>query len=226
MNHRSYAIREGQDWVHVEGSYVVKGGHQQLVDDPENQGAMILVTSDLPLPVNWRDIYSEVEIHDLGFREIAPPDPHPPGCHIGALTVKDEGGLPKWAYETTPMDLEVAQKTAFAQLAAARWAASQMLNFGDEHGGARTQAQPAIAIVTAILAQRARTDVDADQVQNYKLADGVFRSWTEAHFRMFLNMILNHVQVCIDLEADATQAVLEAPDAVVIADIVSAVPWP
>lgn len=227
MNDRSYALPDGAGgWAYVEGAPILKNAIDIHVDDPDNPGAVVAVKSDLPLPLNWRDVYSDDELHAFGFREIAAPDPIPPGHLIGELKVIDHKGKPKWFYESSLPAIEQARRAAFSTLAHQRWTASQTFTYIDDDGQVEAQAQPAIADIAAILGHRAASGVLEEVKQNFKLADGVFRAWDAAQLRAFQGLAIDYVQACFDAEAAATVHLHTAGDAVEIATILGGIAWP
>lgn len=94
-------------------------------------------------------------------------------------------------------------------LADRRWWRAQTFVYD---GVDKAPAEPARSRVLAILEDRRRDQVDPEATQAFKLANGEFRSWSEANLIAYQAAIGYHVQACFDREAELTAEILVAED--------------
>lgn len=102
--------------------------------------------------------------------------------------------------ETPPATTQDRLRT----LADLRWQKTQRFTYD----GVLTQADPAIAVVTAKVV--ASQFLPPESITTFKLADGEFRSWTNADLIAFGMAINSHVQACFEREEVLTAAIVNA----------------
>ena len=91
-------------------------------------------------------------------------------------------------------------------LADYRWQKTQRFTYD----GVETQADPAIAVVTARVV--AAQFLPPESTTKFKLADGEFRVWSAENLIAFGMAINAHVQACFDREDQLTALILAAED--------------
>lgn len=108
-----------------------------------------------------------------------------------------------WIEPETP-PVTVADR--LRHLADYRWQKTQRFTYD----GVETQADPAIAVVTARVV--ASQFLPPDATTKFKLADGEFRVWNSADLIAFGMSINAHVQACFDREDELTALVIAAEE--------------
>lgn len=180
------------------------------------------VAGDLQYPANWLELASAEERAALGILEILPADSAPAGSVDLGLEIVDLAGTPKYQLVVETLDLAAAQIRALAELADARWSATQFFTFD----GVETQADGAIGVITARLMLRQQVGIPDEAEMAFKLADGEFRAWDKAAEVAFGLALSTHVQGCFDLEATASAAIAAAQTAAEALAIPAGVTWP
>lgn len=180
------------------------------------------VAGDLQYPGNWLELASPEDREALGIFEILPPDSAPAGTAPLTLAIVDHGGTPKYQHQVEVIELADAKATALAELAAARWIATQTFTYD----GIETQADGAIAVLTGILTLRRELEIPVEATTAFKLGDGEFRSWDRDGLVAFGAAVSVHIQTCFGIEALATAEIMAAATAANALAIPASIAWP
>lgn len=113
-----------------------------------------------------------------------------------------------------------ARAARLQALAARRWEATQRFTYD----GVVTQADPAIAVITAAVVGRQAFNITAPQT--WKLADGEFRQFDTPELLAFGGAVQAHIQACFDNEAALTAAIVAAETPEALAEINLEQGWP
>ena len=116
--------------------------------------------------------------------------------------------------------MEAERAAMLRRLASRRWEATQRFTYD----GVLTQADPAIAVITAAVVGRQAFGITAPQA--WKLADGEFRQFDTPALLAFGAAVQAHIQACFDREAALTAAIVaaETPEALAAINIEQG--WP
>lgn len=210
-------------WIEIDGAFTIVNGQSTEVVDPDDPGQNVQIAlADKNYPHGWADSATPEELEAIGAKEILPPDSQPAGCVETGRRLIDFEGSPKREIVCMPIELGDAKVQARANLAAARWMATQFFTYD----GVRTQADAAIGVVVARLELRRQLSVPPEVTTKFKLADGEFRNWDEAALVAFGIALGGHIQTCFDLEGQADEQIEAAVTAAAALEIPDTVAWP